>query len=68
MIGRSGAGRCVPLDVDQLAEAALAVLGWDASERQTRIMAGRRLVAAERNYDQIATGLAAAYAPWRDQA
>ncbi len=65
VIGRSGAGSCVPMEVHQLAEAALAVLGWDADERKARVAAGRCLVAAERNYDQIAADLAAAYAPWR---
>jgi glycosyltransferase involved in cell wall biosynthesis len=61
LIQASGAGRCVPYTAEDFARAVVGLLRLAPEERRAMVERGRELVARERDYRQLASGVAARY-------
>jgi glycosyltransferase involved in cell wall biosynthesis len=61
LIEASGAGRCVPYTAEDFARAVVELLRLGPEERRAMAERGRELVARERDYRQLASGVAARY-------
>ncbi|MFU8790003.1 MAG: glycosyltransferase [Methylobacter sp.] len=61
IIRQTGAGLCVPYSAEEFADAVIALLAMDKSQRNNMAITGRDYVNQHRNYRNIACNLADAY-------